>query len=40
MFIFITQEYKKSLANLKFAYKRAIKQSAIVLGQKAKYLKK
>lgn len=40
MFLFVAQECKKTWANLRDAYRRAIKKSATVSGQKAKNLKK
>lgn len=40
MFIFVAQECKRQWANLRDAYRRAIKKSATVSDQKAKYLKK
>jgi len=40
MFFFVAQECKKAWANLRDAYRRAIKKSATVSGQKAKIFKK
>lgn len=40
MIIFVAQECKKAWANLRDAYRRAIKKNATVSGQKTKYLKK